>query len=292
MDRWDGDDWTSSQHNQFHPVFHVENKLETIKLQNDSPNGNNNQTNLWDSQQYNSCVGISCVDPISPFLFSSFLSCQSRVPVLTRSSAAAADQQFWTKPCPLVNFLTTRTRTTSRSLILRFPYSFFPLILLCSLSLPDQHSQRKETIINNKRKRKRETNIVRLHLGSCEPCDSTARWAPINYENKKRKEEISSRYVFVVSVVVFACQRHTHLPRFSYYIPSPSPRYPLPLLLLEVGGLAVKKSNSNYKVVTPISTAGPFAPVWCDGPSCVKMWTCRVEAQLACVVVNTRLYCH
>jgi hypothetical protein len=89
-------------------------------------------------------------------------------------------------------------------------------------------ARRKETIINNKRKRKRETNIVRLHLGSCELCDSTARWAPINYENKKRKEEISSRYVFVVSVVVlFACQRHTHLPRFSYFIPFPSPRYPL-----------------------------------------------------------------
>jgi hypothetical protein len=160
--------------------------------------------------------------------------------------------------CKLSHHTDTDYQQVSYSPIPLFP---FPLILLCSLSLPDQHSQRKETIINNKRKRKRETNIVRLHLGSCEPCDSTARWAPINYENKKRKEEISSRYVFVVSVVVFACQRHTHLPRFSYYIPFPSPRYPLPLLLLEVGGLAVKKSSSNYKVATPISTAGPFASV-------------------------------
>lgn len=211
--------------------------------------------------------------------------------MLTRSSVCAADQQFWTKPCPLVNFLTTRTRTTSRSLILWFPYSLFLLFSCVRFRCQTNTARRKETIINNKRKR--ETNIVRLHLGSCEPCDSTARWAPINYaENKKRKEEISSRYVFVVSVVVFACQHHTHLPRFSYYIPFPSPRYPLPLLLLEVGGLAVKKSSSNYKVATPISTAGPFASVWCDGPSCVKMWTCRVEAQLACAVVNTRLYCH
>jgi hypothetical protein len=192
--------------------------------------------------------------------------------------------------CKLSHHTDTDYQQVPYSPIPLFP---FPLILLCSLSLPDQHSQRKETIINNKRKRKRETNIVRLHLGSCEPCDSTARWAPINYENKKRKEEISSRYVFVVSVVVFACQRHTPPAFLLLYSLSISSLPTATILLLEVvGGLAVKKSSSNYKVATPISTAGPFASVWCDGPSCVKMWTCRVEAQLACVVVNTRLYCH
>lgn len=67
----------------------------------------------------------------------------SRAPVLTRN--VCADQQFRTKPCPLVNFLTTRTGLPAGPL---FSYS------LVFAFAARTTARRKEMIINKKRKGK------------------------------------------------------------------------------------------------------------------------------------------